>query len=71
MKGNMILRHESLLKKIIEDVEVNIARGRPKAKYTTQIMQDMNKENYKDLKELCDDREAWRAATNKSTDFFF
>jgi hypothetical protein len=31
-------------------------------------MQDTNKGSYKDLKELCYDREAWRAATNKSTD---
>jgi hypothetical protein len=37
----------------------------------TQIMQDKNKGNYKNLKEICNDREreAWRATTNKSTDF--
>jgi hypothetical protein len=64
-----ILRHESLLKKIIErDVEGHIARGRPRAECMTQIMQDTNKGNYKDLKELLYDREAWRAATNKSMD---
>jgi len=34
----------------------------------TQIMQDTNKVNYKELKELSYDREAWRAATNKSAD---
>jgi len=34
----------------------------------TQIMQDKNKGNYKDLKELYYDREAWRDATNKSMD---
>ncbi|CAI6343800.1 unnamed protein product [Macrosiphum euphorbiae] len=71
-RGKMIghiLRHESLLKKIIEgDVEGHIARGRPRTEYMTQIMQDTNKGSYKDLKELCYDREAWRAATNKSTD---
>ncbi|KAF0761346.1 LINE-1 reverse transcriptase [Aphis craccivora] len=33
-------------------------------------MQDTNKGSYKDLKELCHDREACRAATNKSTDYF-
>jgi len=37
-----ILRHESLLKKIIEgDIEGHIARGRPRAEYMTQIMQDL------------------------------
>ncbi|KAF0724219.1 LINE-1 reverse transcriptase [Aphis craccivora] len=71
-RGKMIghiLRHQSLLKKIIEgDVEGHISRGRPRTEYMTQIMQDTNKGSYKELKELCYDREAWRAATNKSTD---
>jgi hypothetical protein len=50
------------------DVEGHIARGRPRAEYMTQLMQDTNKGNYKDLKELSYDRESRRAATNKSTD---
>lgn len=60
-----------LLKKIIKgDVEGYIARERPRAEYMTQIIQDSNKGYYKDLKELCHDRETWRTtATNKSTDF--
>ncbi|VVC31428.1 Hypothetical protein CINCED_3A000591 [Cinara cedri] len=63
-----ILRHESLSKKILEgDVKGHVARGRPRAEYMTQIMQYTNKGNYKDPKELRYDREAWRAATNKST----
>jgi len=36
----------------------------------TQIMQDTNKVNYNDLNELCNDREAWRAATKNSTDLY-
>lgn len=45
------IRNESLSKKRIEgDVEGHIARGRPRAEYVTQIMQDTNKENDKDLK---------------------
>lgn len=48
-----ILRHKSLLKTIIGgDVDGRIGRGRPNANYTTQLMKDMNKTNYKDLKEL-------------------
>jgi len=59
-----ILRHECLL----NNVEGNIARGRSRAEYTTQIMQNTNKGNNKDINELRYDREAWRAAINKSTD---
>ncbi|VVC31607.1 Hypothetical protein CINCED_3A018086 [Cinara cedri] len=56
-KTEHILRHASLLKEIIEgDVEGHIARGIPRAEYMTQIMQDTNKGNYKDLKELCYDK---------------
>lgn len=40
----------SIQKSIIEDIERNIARGRPRAKYVKQIMQDTNKGNYNDLK---------------------
>jgi hypothetical protein len=40
----------------------------PRTEYMTQIMQDTNKGSYRDLKEFCYDREAWRAATNKFTD---
>jgi hypothetical protein len=60
-----IIRHEILLNKIIEG---HIARGRPRAEYMTQIKQNTNKGNYKDLKELCYDREIWRVAKNKCTD---
>lgn len=56
-----ILRHESLLNKIIEgDVEGNIAKGRTRAEHVKQIMQDTNKGNYKYLKEFSYDREAWK-----------
>jgi hypothetical protein len=30
----------------------------------TQIMQDINNENYRDLKELCYDKKIWRVVTN-------
>jgi len=54
-----------VLKEIIEDVEGNIASGSPRAEYMTQIMQETNKGNYKDRKELYYDRKAWRSTTNK------
>lgn len=45
-----ILRHESLLKKIIEgDVESHIATGRLRTEFMTQIIMDTNKGAYKDL----------------------
>ncbi|VVC28983.1 Hypothetical protein CINCED_3A023576 [Cinara cedri] len=63
-----ILRHKSLLKKVIKgDVEGHIAGGRPRAEYMAQIMKHANREKYQDLKELCYDRDARRAAINKST----
>lgn len=59
------LRHESLLKTLIKgDVEGHIVRGRLRAEYMTQIMKDINKEKYKDLKELSYNRKAWKTATN-------
>lgn len=45
-----ILRHEDLLKKIIEGyVGGHVRKGIPRAKYTNQIREDINKENCKDL----------------------
>lgn len=59
-KRHWRLRHESLLKKIIieRDVEGHIvARGRPRShEYMAHIVQDTNKGNRKYLKELCYDR---------------
>ena len=55
------MRHGSLLKTIIEG---NIGRRKPRAEYMTQFMKDMNKGNYKDLKELSYNREACETATN-------
>jgi hypothetical protein len=63
-----ILKHVSLLKKIIEDDKGHIAREKQRTEYMTQIMQVTNKGSYKDLKEFFYNREAWRVATNKSTD---
>lgn len=50
----LILRHQSLLKKIIEG---HITRVRPSVEYMTQIMKDMDTEKNKDLKELCYNKE--------------
>ncbi|KAF0760252.1 craniofacial development protein 2-like [Aphis craccivora] len=48
-----ILRHESLSKTVIEgDVEGHIGRGRPRMEYMKQIIIDMGKNSYKELKEL-------------------
>lgn len=58
-----ILKHESLLKTIIEgDSEGYIGRGIPMMEYMT--MKDINKEKYMDLNELSYNREAWKPATN-------
>lgn len=39
-----VLRHESLLKTILEgDVEGHIGRGRLRVEYMTQVMKDVNK----------------------------
>lgn len=62
------LRHENLLKKIIEgDVDGHVGRGRLRREYMTHIMKD-NKGKYKDLKELCHVRESQKPVTNESTD---
>jgi len=64
-----ILRHDSLTKNVIEsDVEGYIRRGRPRMEYMKQIMIDMGKDSYKELKELSYNREAWRTAANQSND---
>jgi len=36
--------------------------------YMKQLMSDMGKNSYKKLKELSNDREAWRTAANQSKD---
>jgi hypothetical protein len=59
------LRHDSLTRNVIEGY---IGRGRPRMEYMKQIMIDMGKDNYKELKELSYNREAWRIAANRSND---
>jgi len=62
-------RHESLSKTVIEgDVEGHIGRERPRMEYMKQIIMDMGKNSYKELKELSNDRDAWRTAANQSKD---
>jgi len=64
-----ILRHDNLTKNVIEgDVEGYIGKGRPRMEYMKQILIDMVKDSYKELKKLSYNREAWRTAANQSND---
>ncbi|VVC27478.1 Hypothetical protein CINCED_3A011221 [Cinara cedri] len=64
-----LLRHESLSKTILEgDFEGHIGRGRPRMEYTKQIIIDIGKNSYKELKELSNDKVTWRTAANQSKD---
>jgi hypothetical protein len=60
-----ILRHDSLTKNVIEGY---IGRGRPIMEYMKQIMIDMGKNSYRELKELSYNRKTWRTAANQSDD---
>lgn len=63
-----ILHHDSLTKNDIEgDIEGNIGRGKPRMEYTKQIMMDMRKDSYKELKELSYNREELQQ-TSQTTD---
>jgi len=61
-RANMIrhlLRHDSLLKTVIEgNVDGHIGRGKPRMEYMKQIIIDMGKNSYKELKELSNHRDA-------------
>jgi len=62
-----ILRHDCLTKNVIEgDVEGYIGRGRSRMEHMKQIIMNMGKNSYKELKELSYNREAWRIAANQS-----
>jgi len=64
-----LLRHESLSETVIEgDVKGHIGRGRPRMEYTKQIIVEMGKNSYKELKGLSNDRDEWRTAANQSKD---
>jgi len=64
-----LLRHDNLSKTAIEgDVEGHIERERPRMEYMKQIIIDMRKNSYKELKELSNDRDACRTAANQSKD---
>jgi len=69
-RANMIghlLHHNSLSKTVIKgDVEGHIGRGRPRMEYMKQIIIDMGKNSYKELKELSNDKDACRTAANQS-----
>ena len=64
-----ILRHDSLLKTIIEgNIEGKNARGRPRLEYMTQIREDVGKSSYTAMKRMAQHRAEWRAAANQSKD---
>ncbi|KAF0763285.1 craniofacial development protein 2-like [Aphis craccivora] len=53
-----------LLLRIEGDVEGYIGRGRSRMEHMKQIIMNMGKNSYKELKELSYNREAWRIAAN-------
>jgi hypothetical protein len=64
-----IALYNCTMKNVIEgDVKGYIGRGRTRMEYMKQIMTDMGKDSYKDVKELSYNREAWRTAANQSND---
>ena len=64
-----IMRHEGLLKLIIEGrVEGKNRRGRPRLEFIQQIIKDQGCDSYVEMKRKADRREDWKMATNQSTD---
>lgn len=50
------------------DVDGHIGSERPRMEYMKQIMIDMGKNSYKELKELSNDAKSWRTVVNQSND---
>jgi hypothetical protein len=64
-----LLRHEGLLKTVIEGtVAGKRCRGRPRLRFIQQIVNDVRCKNYTEMKQLTESRREWRAASNRSTD---
>ena len=64
-----ILRHEGLVKLVLEgSVGGKNGRGRPRHEYDKQIRVDVGCNSYVEMKRKAQDRVAWRAASNQSTD---
>ncbi|VVC45162.1 Hypothetical protein CINCED_3A021580 [Cinara cedri] len=61
-----ILRHNSLLKRVMEGMIVgkNLV-GRPPLDYFQQIMRDVDVSGYRHMKRKAENREEWRVATNQ------
>ncbi len=60
------LRHENLFKKVLEYKEVGRnRRGRPRRTYISQIVEDMECREYTEMYRLAQNRQEWRAATNR------
>lgn len=59
---NHMLRHDSLLKMIIEsDVDHKTGKGRPRMEYIPQIMKDIGINNHRELRSWSYDRKIRRA----------
>uniref|UniRef100_A0A2S2PJ80 Endonuclease-reverse transcriptase n=1 Tax=Schizaphis graminum TaxID=13262 RepID=A0A2S2PJ80_SCHGA len=65
-----IMRHEGLLKLIIEGcIDGKNRRGRPRLEYIQQIIKDLQGCNsYVEMKRKTDNREEWKMAANQSAD---
>lgn len=64
-----IMRHEGLLKLIIEGcIDGKNHRGRPRLEYIQQIIKDQGCNSYVEMKRKADNREEWKMAANQSTD---
>jgi len=64
-----ILRHGGLMQLILEGMtEGKRSRGRPRLSYLKQIMNDIGTNNYRETKDLAQNRLNWRTASNQSLD---
>ncbi|XP_049828694.1 uncharacterized protein LOC126267466 [Schistocerca gregaria] len=62
-----VLRHQGITNLVLEgSVEGKNHRGRPRDEYTEQIQKDVGCSMFLEMKELAQDRVAWRAARNQS-----
>jgi len=62
------MRHEGLLKLIIEGRVRQKHRERPRLEYIQQKLKDQGCDSYVEMKKKADNREEWKTAANQSTD---